>query len=76
MSTFYDIFALQETWLDDAVADSEIIRNTDFAIYRKDRRESANRRLRGGGVILLTDRMCCNKTIRHEGVPIAPVESI
>ena len=44
-----DIIAITETWLNNNIADSEIL-NNEYIIYRRDRQQSEN--LRGGGVLL------------------------
>lgn len=48
----YDIIALTETWLNDSVFDEEILYNSDYAIFRRDRDKLLSNKKDGGGVMI------------------------
>jgi hypothetical protein len=59
----YDIIAGTETWLNDSVADTEILSDA-YNIYRHDRPSTR----RGGGVLL-----AASSTLRSSGLDVAPI---
>lgn len=52
LSTVYDLILIQETWLDESIDSSVLVRDTNFSIIRKDRSASLNLRSRGGGTTI------------------------
>lgn len=52
----YDIYIVQETWLNETVTNEELISNTSYDIVRNDRSTFTTNRIRGGGVMMLIHR--------------------
>jgi len=48
----FDVISLTETWLNDSVHDEEILFNSDYNIFRRDRDDSVSIKKDGGGVLL------------------------
>lgn len=50
--TDFDVICIQETWLTDKIIDTELIKNSPFLVYRRDRSCFDNSHLVGGGVAM------------------------
>lgn len=48
----YDLISITETWLNESVFDAEILTNSDFNIFRRDRSTKVSEKSDGGGVLL------------------------
>ena len=63
--TDYDVIALTETWLDDSVHDEEILSNSRYNVFRKDRNIAVSKKRDGGGVLLaVNSKFLCKR--RHD----------
>lgn len=49
--TEFDVISLSETWLNDSVFDAEILFNSDYNVFRRDRDLSVSKKKDGGGVL-------------------------
>lgn len=52
----YEIFCLQETWLNANITNIEITHGTNYDIFRQDRSETSNEAVGGGGVATLASK--------------------
>lgn len=74
VSSPYDIFALQETWFDESVLDSNFINGTDYFCFRSDRCNSLSGKIKGGGVMtcvsnrFVTERLIVKRKLLTEYV--------
>ena len=48
----FDIVSLTETWLHDGIFDEEILSNSSYSIFRRDRDSSTSHKKDGGGVLM------------------------
>ena len=48
----FDVISVTETWLNESVYDQEILFNSDYNIFRRDRNSSTSTKKDGGGVLL------------------------
>lgn len=62
----YDVYAIQETWLNSSVTDPEIIGAINYSIIRSDRSCFSSNRKTGGGVM-----MFINNKFKHTQVEIS-----
>lgn len=53
MKSLFNLIAFQETWFDETVDDHELTKNTNYNLFRQDRRETSHIKQGGGGVALL-----------------------
>lgn len=63
MTTPFAIICVQETWFNESVTDDELIKNTNFMVFRQDRELTRHHKEGGGGVVIFVKREY--KTNRH-----------
>lgn len=68
---YYKIVCVQETWLDNSIADNEIIEATEFRMFRRDRSQFLSTKIGEGGVMILV-----HNEIEHEEIVIKMKTSI
>ena len=58
----FDCIAVQETWLSDEIYDGEILFNSDYNIFRRDRNALTSSKSTGGGVMLaIASHLSCTR---------------
>lgn len=68
--SLFQLVLFQETWFDRKISDEELIKNTDFNIYRHDREQTDHHKQIGGGVATLVRSHIKTKRHVHNNIRI------